>query len=36
MKSFNLKKENSQNERGDATYYDYLFELTTVFLTGKH
>lgn len=36
MKSFNLRKQNSQNERGDATYYNYLFELKTAFVTGEH
>lgn len=36
MKSFDLMKQNSQKERCDDTYYDYLFELTTAFLTGEH
>lgn len=36
MKRINLKKQNSQDGRGDVASYDYLVDLTTAFLTGKH
>lgn len=36
MKRINLKKQDSQDERGDVASYDYLLDLTTAFFTGKH